>query len=216
MTIELYFHPLASFCWKPLIALFEHATVFVPRVVDLMKDQERTEFLKLSPHGKFPVIRDTERGKTILESSIIIEYLEQYHPGAIALLPRDPDRARDTRYWDRYYDSYVQEPMQKIVADRLRPKEHKDPYGVEQAKAQLETAYAVVDTEMRDKTWAIGDEFTMADCAAAPALFYANKVLPFGAGHAVTAAYLDRLQARPSFARVLHEATPYFHLFPTE
>lgn len=216
MTIELYFHPLASFCWKPLIALYENATEFTPRIVDLMDEQQRTEFLKISPHGKFPVIRDLQRAKTILESSIIIEYLEQYHPGRAALLPRDGDRARDARYWDRYYDSYVQEPMQKIVGDRLRPQDQKDAYGVQQAKAQLETAYTVIDQEMRDKRWAIGDDFTLADCAAGPALFYANKVVPLGGTNAVTVAYLERLQARPSFARVIAEAAPYFHLFPTE
>jgi glutathione S-transferase len=209
MSIELYFHPLASFCWKPLIALFENATPFTPRVVDLMNEQERAAFLKISPHGKFPVIHDTERGQTVLESSIVIEYLEQYYPGITQLLPRDPERARETRYWD------LQEPMQKIVADRLRPKEHKDPYGVQQAKAQLEAAYAVIDSEMQHNTWAIGDHFTMADCAAAPALFYADRVVPFGEAHAVTAAYLARLQARPSFARVIEEAAPYFHLFPS-
>lgn len=216
MTIELYFHPLASFCWKPLIALFENATPFTPRIVDLMNEQERADFLKISPHGKFPVIHDTERGQTVLESSIVIEYLEQYYPGITQLLPRDAERARATRYWDRYYDWYLHEPMQRIVADRLRAKEHKDPYGVQQAKAQLETAYAVIDSEMQHKTWAIGDDFTMADCAAAPALFYANRVVPFGEAHALTAAYLARLQARPSFARVIAEAAPYFHLFPSE
>ena len=216
MTIELYFHPLASFCWKPLVALYENTTAFEPKIIDLMQEQERAKFLQISPHGKFPVIRDTERGKTILESSIIIEYLEQYYPGRSPLLPRDPDRARDARYWDRYYDFSVHEPMQKIVSDRLRPKDQRDAYGVQQARAQLETAYAVIAHEMRGKTWALGDDFSLADCAAAPALFYANKVLPLGSTHTDAAAYLNRLEARPSFARVIAEAAPYFHLFPAE
>jgi glutathione S-transferase len=215
MSLALYFHPLASFCWKVLIALYENDTPFTPHVVDLLNERERAEFLKISPLGKFPALHDSGSGHTVLESTIIIEYLAQRFPGRTALLPKDPDDALRARYWDRFHDFYVHEPMQKVVADRRRAPNPRDPYGVQQAKAQLEASYAVIDGEMSGKTWALGEEFSLADCAALPALYYGNRVHPFGA-HAVTAAYLERLLARPSVARVIREATPYFHMFPEE
>ena len=201
MVLRLYFHPLASFCWKPLIALYENETPFEALLVDLGDPAARAAFFAVWPIGKFPVLRDEARDQMVPESSIIIEYLAQYYPGASVLLPSDPDLARQTRLLDRFYDQYLQEPMQKVVGDRLRPPGKNDPLGVEQAKASLLTAYGVV---------------SMADCAAAPALFYANKVLPLGDAHPVTAAYLRRLEQRPSFARVLREAEPYFAMFPQE
>lgn len=215
MALTLYFHPLASFCWKVLIALYENQTPFTPQVVDLMDGRERAQFLKLSPFGKFPVIHDGERGQTVFESTIVIDYLAQRFPGTTALLPRDPDQALRARYWDRFYDLYVHEPMQKVVADRPRAPDQRDPYGVQQAKAQLEASYAIIDGEMAGKTWALGEALTMADCSALPALYYGNRVHPFGA-HTATAAYLERLLARPSVGRVIREATPYLHLFPEE
>jgi glutathione S-transferase len=118
--------------------------------------------------------------------------------------------------WDRFFDHYIQHPMQKIVTDRLRPAGMSDAWGVEEAKAQLHQAYAVIEQEIGAKTWMIGDAFTLADCSAAPALFYANTVAPFGATQTSLAAYLGRLMSRPSFARVLEEAEPYFALFPME
>jgi glutathione S-transferase len=215
MSLALYYHPLASFCWKVLIALYENDTPFIGHVVDLMNERERAAFLKVSPFGKFPVIADGARGQTVLESTIIVEYLARRFPGTTALLPPDPDSALTARYWDRFYDFYVHEPMQKVVADRRREPSTRDPYGVAQAKAQLETSYAVIDREMEGKTWALGEELTLADCSALPALYYGNRVHPLGA-HAVTAAYLERLLARPSVSRVIREARPYLHLFPEE
>jgi glutathione S-transferase len=212
MAIELYMHPLASFCWKALIALYENETAFSPTVVDLGEPKSRAAFLAVWPIGKFPVLRDGAR--VIPESSMIIEYLALHHPGPVQLVPADPDVALQVRLRDRFYDLHVHEAMQKIVGDRIRPADKRDAYGVEQARASLATAYAVIEREMAGKTWAIGDAFTMADCAAAPALYYANKVQPFGADHAGIASYLARLQARPSFARVLREAAPYFAMFP--
>ena len=214
MSLKLYFHPLASFCWKALIALYENDTPFEPHVVDLANETSRAEFKKIWPIGKFPVLRDDARDVTVPESSIIIEYLSQHYPGRSQLVPTDADLARQTRLRDRFYDLYVHEPMQKIVGDRLRPPGKNDPHGVEQARAQLQTAYGMIDREMAAKTWAMGDAFTMADCAAAPALFYANKVLPFDGTHKNAAAYLGRLMERPSFARTVKEAQPYFGLFP--
>ena len=215
MSLALYFHPLASFCWKVLISLYENDTPFTAHIVDLMNERERADFLKISPFGKFPVIHDGERGQTVLESTIIIEYLARHFPGTTALLPEDPDRALRVRYWDRFYDLYVHEPMQKVVADRRRAPDKRDPYGVQQARAQLETSYTIIESAMAGKIWALGEELTMADCSALPALYYGNRVHPLGA-HTVTAAYLDRLLARPSVSRVIREATPYFHLFPEE
>jgi glutathione S-transferase len=130
------------------------------------------------------------------------------------LIPGDRDDARRARFWDRYFDQYVHERMQKIVLDRLRPPDQRDATGVEQARAGLEEAYRFLDAELRDRPWAAGQAFTMADCAAAPALYYADRVAPLAPAHPVTAAYLARLRARPSFARVLAEAEPYFSSFP--
>ena len=213
MALTLYCHPLASFCWKPLIALYENATPFRSHVVDLMDPAANAAFKAIWPVGKFPVLRDDARDATIPESSIIIEYLAQHYPGRTALVPQDPERAREARLWDRFHDLYVNVPMQKIVTDRIRPVGRNDPHGVEAARAELATALALVDREMANKTWGLGDAFTMADCAAAPALFYAEKVTPFGS-YPNAAAYLARLRERPSFARVLAEAEPYFKMFP--
>ena len=212
--LRLYFHPFSSFCQKVLTALYENDTPFEPHVVDLADERSRTEFKRIWPIGKFPVLRDEARGETIPDSTIIIEYLAQHYPGATELVPRDASLALETRMRDRFYDLDVNVPMQKIVTDRLRPAGKSDPYGVEQAKAALETAYGLIDAEMATKTLAIGDTFTMADCAAAPAMYYANLVMPFGDTHKHAAAYFGRLMERPSFARAVDEAKPYRKFFP--
>jgi glutathione S-transferase len=213
MTLRLYFHPLASFCWKALIALYETGAPFEPHVVDLGDAAENAAFKAVWPIGKFPVLRDEARERTIPESTIIIEYLSEHYPGGTQLLPADPGLRLETRLKDRLYDLYVHEPMQKIVTDRIRPPGRNDPHGVEQARAQLATSYGMLDREMANRTWAMGDDFTLADCAAAPALYYADKVLSL-ADHPRLASYLGRLTERPSFARVLREAEPYFRMFP--
>ena len=214
-SLTLYYHPFASFCQKVLIALYENGVPFRPHLVDLGDPEARAAFLAIWPIGKFPVLRDAARDRLLPESSIIIEYLALRHPGPLPLVPEDPDAALRVRLADRFYDSYVHEPMQKIVADTLRPPGRGDPQGVEDARALLATAYGMIEAEMGGRTWAVGEDFTMADCAAAPALFYANWVQPL-AGHPNVAAYLARLRARPSFARVVEEARPYRHLFPAE
>lgn len=216
MSLKLYFHPLASFCHKALIALYENGTPFEPVIVDLGDEASSAAFKAVWPMAKMPALRDEARGHTVAESTIIIEYLDLRYPGRTRFLPADPDLAWQTRLWDRFFDHYVQEPMQKIVGDRLRPAGKDDPYGVEQAKAQLHQAYRVAERQMGSKPWAAGDDFTLADCAAAPALFYANTVVPIDAPHERLLAYLDRLMGRPSFARVLDEAEPYFGLFPMD
>lgn len=211
MPVKLYYHPLASFCWKVLIAFYENDVPFEPVLVDLGDEASRNAFFAVYPIGKFPVIE--ENGRVIPGSSSVIEYLAAHHPGHVRLVPDHADAALEVRIWDRFYDSYVHEEMQKIVLDRLRPGDQSDSLGVAQAREQIRASYAVLDREMAAKEWAAGSSFSMADCAAAPALFYANKVEGIGA-HANVARYLERLKARASFARVLTEAEPYFKLFP--
>ncbi|HEY2514830.1 MAG TPA: glutathione S-transferase family protein [Polyangiaceae bacterium] len=209
MPFTLYFHPLSSFCQKALIGLYELDVPFTKRVVDLLDPEDRAAFLKVWPLGKFPVLRDEARRLTLPETSIILEHIDRQH----RLIPADPDRARECRLRDRFHDLYVNVPLGKIVTDNLRPADRHDPFGVEQARAQLEAAYGILDDWMREGPWAVGDAFTMADCAAAPALFFSQKVAPFGARKHL-AAYYARLEARPSFARVLEEAKPYLAMFP--
>jgi glutathione S-transferase len=216
MALTYHYHPLASFCWKALIALYENDTPFETVLVDLGDEQSRSDFLKLSPIGKMPVLRDDRRDCTIPESTIIIDYLDRHYPGATRFIPEDPDLALKTRLRDRFYDLYVHDPMQRVVADRLRPADKRDAHGVGQEKSRLRNAYAIIEQEMASNRWAMGDDFSLADCAAAPALFYANKVEPFAEAHGNVAHYLDRLMQRPSFARVVEEAQPYFRLFPQE
>jgi glutathione S-transferase len=215
MSLTLYFHPLSSFCQKVLIALYENDTPFEPHIVNLMDEASSAAFKKIWPIGKFPVLRDDAKARTIPESSIIIEYLAQHYPGKTQLIPADPELARETRARDRFYDLHIHMQMQKVVGDRLRPPGEKDPHGVAQAKALMQTALGVMDEEMATRTWAMGDAVSMADCAAAPALYYANLVMPFGETHKNMAAYFDRLMARPSFARPVKEAEPYRAMFPT-
>ena len=210
----LYCHPLASYCWKVLIALYESETPFEKSVVDLGDPESRAAFAKVWPLAKFPVLNDTARGVVVPESSVINEYLARHCPGAATLLSEAADVAWRTRLWDRFYDQYVHEPMQKMTLDKLRPPGQADPYGVEAARATLVTAYRMIEADMGGKTWAMGDAFTMADCAAFPALYYAILRHPLGPEHANTRAYLARLQARPSIARVLREAEPYMHMVP--
>ena len=216
MSLKLYFHPLASFCHKALIALYENGTPFEPVIVDLMDEASSAAFRAVWPMAKMPVLRDEARDRTVAESTIIVEYLDAHYPGTTRFLPADPDGAWQTRMWDRFFDHYLQLPMQKIVTDRLRPAGRNDAWGVEQASAQLHEAYEVLEQEIAAKTWMLGDTFTLADCSAAPALFYANTVVPFAETQKNLAAYVGRLMARPSFARVLEEAEPYFTLFPME
>jgi glutathione S-transferase len=216
MSLTLHMHPLSSYCWKVLIALYENDTPFEARVLDLGDPAVVAAFKALWPTTKMPLLCDTARDRTVPETSIIIEYLQATYPGPVRFIPDDPDAALRTRLMDRLFDLYVMTPMQAIVADRIRPADvAKDPYGVAQARTQIAMAYDLLETELAGRTWAAGETFSLADCAAAPALFYADKVAPLGAAHPVVSAYLDRLLARPSFARVLQEAEPYFAMFPS-
>ena len=213
MTLKLYMHPLSSYCHKVLIAFYENDTPFEVKQLD--DAAVASEFKSMWPMARFPLLRDEKRDHIIPESSIIIDYLALHYRGKVKLVPDDPDRARQVRMRDRFFDNYMHTPMQKFPADRLRPENKRDPLGVDEARAMYRTALDMVESEMAGKTWAMGDEFTMADCAAAPALFYGDKFFgPFRETHKNAMAYLDRLMARPSYARALEEAKPYMHLVP--
>ena len=213
MSLELFVHPLSSYTQKVLIALYENDIRFVAKRLD--EPAVAREWEQLSPLRRFPILRDVERGRVIPESTIIIEYLQTHFPGKVKLIPADPDLAWQVRLRDRFFDNYLHTPMQKLPFDLRRPEADRDAYGVGEAKAMFITALESVDAEMAARTWAMGDEFTMADCAAAPALFYGNRFFgPFRRTHPNALAYLDRLMARPSYARALEEAKPFMHLLP--
>jgi len=216
MSLTLHFHPLASFCWKALIAPYENDIPFTPNSVDLSNPAERAALLKLWPIGKFPVLQDDARREIVPESSIIIEHLDRHYPGRTKFIPERPELAWQTRLRDRFYDLYVHLPMQKIMGDRLRPADARDPHGVEEARAQLRTSYSMIERQMPSGGWAMGEAFSLADCAAAPPLFYGNIVVPFADEHGNLRAYFARLKSRPSFARVMKEAEPYFNMVPKE
>ena len=213
MSLELFLHPLSSYTQKVLIALYENDIRFVAKRLD--DPAVAREWEQLSPLRRFPILRDVQRGRVIPESTIIIEYLQTHFPGKVKLIPADPDLAWQVRLRDRFFDNYLHTPMQKLPFDLRRPEADRDAYGVREAKAMFITALESVDAEMAARTWAMGDEFTMADCAAAPALFYGNRFFgPFRRTHPNALAYLDRLMARPSYARALEEAKPFMHLLP--
>lgn len=212
MSLALYAHPFSSYCQKVLVALYENGIPFEWRL--LAPDDAATdrEFTALWPIRRFPLLRDGER--TVVESSIIIEYLDRHYPGTAPLIPTDADTALEARTMDRFLDNYVHTPQQKIVWDSLRPATDRDPYGVKEARAMLDTAYAWLDRKLAGRHWATGGDFSLADCAAAPALFYADWTHRIPAGCANVLAYRQRLLARPSFARAVDEARPYRSYFP--
>lgn len=214
MPLILFMHPLASFCHKVLIPLYENDTPFEARIIDLADDDSSADLLKSWPVGKIPVLRDTTRDRTIPETSIIIEYLDSHYRGPVRLLPDDADLALSARLWDRFFDLYVGVPMQKIVLDRLRPEYQKDPAGVSEAFSTLKTAYDMIEQHLEGRSWANGEAFSIADCAALPSLFFAVTLQPFERTHPRLAEYFERLLARPSVMRVLDEARPYFQYYP--
>jgi glutathione S-transferase len=210
MSLTLHYHPLASYCWKSLIALYEVDAAFERHLVNPGDPEQRTAFASLWPTGKMPLLFDG--GRAIPESSIINEYLDRLKPGA--LLPTDADGQLKARLWDRLFDQYVMNPMQEIVADSFRPEGSKHADGVAQAHATLAMAYSMIDAHMAGREWAAGNAFSMADCAAFPALFYAMILQPLPAKAVDLAAYFERLAERPSIIRTLDEARPYFELYP--
>jgi len=212
MTLQLYAHPFSSYCQKVLIALYENETPFTWRMVEFGNEDILAEFAALWPVQRMPVLRDGD--STVIESSIIIEYLGHRYPGPVQLIPSDANAALETRFIDRVCDNYVMTPMQKIVFDRIRAEDDRDAYGVEQARRLLDRAYAWLDGVLAGRTWAIGDAFTLADCAAAPSLFYADWVHPIADRFVTLRDFRARLLARPSLARAVEEARTYRVLFP--
>ncbi|MDT9600069.1 glutathione S-transferase family protein [Sphingosinicella rhizophila] len=210
----LHYHPLSSCCWKVLIALYEKDTPFEARMVDFGDEEGRRRFLALWPTGKIPLLQDGDR--IVPETSVMIDYLDRRDPGRIRLLPQDAEAQLEVRLLDRLFDLYVMTPMQQIVAQALRPEEERDPRATAEAHKVLAMAYAMIDARIGDRAWAAGAAFSLADCAAAPSLFYANILLPFGEEHRRLAAYARALMARPSVRRVIDEARPYFRFFPLQ
>jgi glutathione S-transferase len=216
MSLKLYGHPLSSFCHKVLIALYERDIDFEMVLVNLGDERSSAAFHAVWPMAKMPALRDEARGCTVAESTVVIEYLDAFYGGGRRMLPADPDLAWQARMWDRFHDHYLEHPLQKLVGDWLRPPDRRDPFGVEEARALIRKACGVLEQAMAGKTWAVGESFGLAECAAAPALFYINTIEPFGDTFPNLRAYLDRLVARPTYRRVLEAAQPYFSLFPLD
>lgn len=211
-ALQLFAHPFSSYCQKVLIALYENDLPFTFRMLGPDDPDNFAQFAGLWPIAKFPLL--TDDGTAVMESSIIIEHLQQRHPGPVRMIPEDGDAALDVRMMDRIFDNHVMTNMQRVVADALRPPERRDATEVAQAKAALETAYRWLDGRMAGRQWAAADSFSLADCAAAPSLFYADWVHPIPEELGHLKAYRARLLARPSFARAVDEARPYRPLFP--
>jgi glutathione S-transferase len=195
-----------------LIALYENETPFTPRILDKSDPSTFAEFEALWPLKRFPLLLDG--GEPIAEATIIIEYLDLHYPGPVRMIPADQKSALDVRFADRFFDNYIHTPMQAIVFDALREPPARDAKGVADARAMLETAYSWLEQRMAEREWAAGDRFSLADCAAAPALFYADWTHPISVDFPNVRAYRNHLNARPSFARAIDEARPYRSYFP--
>ena len=212
MKPQLFAHPFSSYCQKVLVALYENDTPFEWRLLSQDTPEVEAEWAALWPMKRMPLMKDG--GETVVEATIIIEYLMLNHPGPMRLIPSDPKSALKTRFMDRFLDNYVMTPMQEIVFNQIRPEDDRDPYGVRQARTMLDMAYGFLDDAMAKTEWAAGDRFSLADCAACPSLFYADWVHPIPETFANVRAYRARLLSRPSFARAVDEARPYRHFFP--
>ena len=210
--LSLYGHPFAAFVWKPLIALYEQGTPFEFRMVDPDHPENQRDIAELSPTGQFPALVDGEVRLT--GSNVIIEYLDRYRRAAAPMIPLSQAEALETRLMADVFDDYVAAPMQRIVANALRPEGEKDERGVAEARTALCKSYAWLDRRIAGRAWAAGSDFSIADCAAAPALFYADWVEPIPDSAAAVQAFRRRLMQRPSVARVVDEARPYRPFFP--
>ncbi len=212
MPLSLFAHPFSSYSQKVLVALYELRIPFDFRLLTPDDPQTAAEHASLWPLRRMPVLVDGER--TVAESTIIIEHLDLHYSGPLRLVPEDPGTALGVRMMDRFFDNYVMAPTQAIVGNALRQEGDRDPYGVERARQQLDRAYAWLDESMDGAEWAAGKEFSLADCAAAPSLFYADWTHPISEEFANVRTYRQRLLVRPSFARAVEEARPYRQLFP--
>jgi glutathione S-transferase len=208
--LTLYGHPISSYTWKVLIALYENDTPFEFITVD---QTTYADFIAKWPMGKFPILLDSDRKTMTTETSVIIEYLDAYYPGRTRFISKETDAALEVRRWDRVFD-HLNTTMSKVVVDSIRPEGQRDPYGVDEAKGVIKGIYAVIEAQLGDRAFIVGDTFTMADCSAAPALWYAVRNVPLDGAFPNIAAYRERLIARPSFARALRESEPLFHMYP--
>jgi glutathione S-transferase len=212
MNLTLYSHPLSSYCWKVLIALYENGIPFEAQMVNLGDPEAKATFKTLWPTGKIPLLEDG--GEVVPETSVMIEHIEQRYPGKIRLIPQDPHEQLSVRLWDRLFDLYVMAPMQRFIAQQLRPAAERDMRSIARSLSELRNAYDMIEDRRGNPNWAVGEAFSMADCAAAPALFYASILAPFSSSHVNLSDYFGRLMARPSVKRVITEARPYFQYFP--
>jgi glutathione S-transferase len=212
VALQLYYHPFSSYSQKALIALYENAIPFEPQSLDGPDSPAARRLAELWPMKRFPVLVDG--GRTILEASCIVEYLSLHRPGPVRLIPADPDTALEVRMLDRFFDNYISTPQQKIVFNALRPAESRDAYGVQEARDMLDTAYAWLNERMAGREWAVADQFSLADCGAAPFLFYADWTHEISDAYPHVKAYRRRLLARPSAARAVDEARPFRPYFP--
>jgi glutathione S-transferase len=210
MSLTLYSHPFSSYCQKVLVALWEKDIPFAYR--HLEEPGAGEELKQLWPIGKFPVLVDGDR--TLIESTIIIEYLDLRHPGTTPLIPEDREAALETRFMDRFFDNYVMSAMQQPVAEALRADGGRREQALAEARTALDKAYAWLEQRLSGRTWAAGETFGLADCAAAPSLFYADWVQQIGEAFPTVRAYRSRLLERPSMARAVEEGRPYRHYFP--
>ena len=216
MALTLYYHPLSSYCFKALVALYETGVPFEPRLIDLSQSDDRQALAAVWPMVKFPVLQDSLRGQNVAEASIIVEYLDLHYPGPEPLLPSDRAEALAVRLWDRVFDLHVQTPMQSIVNDRLKDRPFVRHGDAQQPLEAIERAWGLIDQQLRQAggPWICGPRFSMADCAAVPALFYASTLQPIAARYPNLLAYFDRLMTRASADRVLREAQPYLPFYP--
>lgn len=212
MSLVLYGHPFSSYTQKALIALYENGTPFAFRCIGPETPEHAAEWLRRWPLGKFPMLLDGDRA--VVETSIIIEYLQLAHPGPAPMLPADPMAALDVRFLDRFFDLHVMDAMQVAVTAALGRIPMTREEGLALARERLEPAYAWLEGHLAGRTWAAGEAFTLADCAAAPSLFYADWTHPISEAFPTLQAYRARLLARPSFARAVDEARPFRPLFP--
>lgn len=210
--IHLFAHPFSSYCWKVLIALYENGTPFRFRMLAPEGGENHAEWERRWPMKKMPVLVDGDL--TVVETDAIVEYLDRRHPGPVRLLPDDPAEAVEVRMLTRIFDDYVMGPMFACVRESFRPSDARDPLGVAEALAQLDTIYPWLDARLAGRAWTAGERFTLADCTAGPSLFYADWVRPIPEALTTLRAHRAKLLARPSMARCVEDARPYRPLFP--
>lgn len=212
MTLILHYHPLSSFCWKTLIALYEKGAPFEMNLVSPRDAREKAALRNLWPTATVPLLQDGTR--VVPESSIIVEYVQQQYPDGLPLLGRHSDEAIEIRLWDRTLDQIILRPTQALIGQRRRDDEQRDRQVIETSIESLDTAYAMIEERMRERTWLGAEDFSMADCAAAPALFFSAIVLPFPADYTCLRRYFERLVSRASVEKAIGEARPFFPMFP--